>query len=158
LIRCLVEYLDLKLPFVADCINVQMAVADDETGVRQIVDFGQYSARASFDRPVVSLVSNRPMAWGGVIFPSDDAFAQPDPSLVPAGLSDRDLLGVEQVRSHRDEWSRRRNRLLQRVASKIAASFRRSEIDHDEVRARVTTTLETLTSAWPAGDGAPFRR
>ncbi|MEV4538998.1 hypothetical protein AB0J82_35020 [Asanoa sp. NPDC049518] len=157
LICCLVEYLDLQLPFVADCINVQLATAD-ETGVRQIVDFGQYSARASFDRPVVSLVNGRPMAWGGLIVPSDDTFARPDPALVPTGHSDRDLLGVEQVQPHRDEWSRSRNRLLQRIASEIAASFRRSELDRDAVGARIAATLENLTSVWPPDDGARHRQ
>jgi hypothetical protein len=157
LIRCLIEYLDLQLPFVADCINVQVAAANG-TEPRQIVDFGHYSARASFDLPVVSLVSDRPMGWGGMIVPSDDAFARPDPALVPTGQSEQNLLGLEESQPHRDEWSRSRNRLLQRVASEIGASFRRSELDHDAVAARVDATLKKLTSVWEPGDRADHQR
>ncbi len=141
LISCLVEYLDLELPFVADRINIQMD-ADDEAGVRHIVDLGHYWARTCFDRPLVSLVSDRPMAWGGMVVPADAAYVHPDPSLVPKGRL----------------WeggSRPQSRPFGRFASEVAASFRLSELDHVAVNAQAAAVLDEVTSAWPPSVSSP---
>ena len=142
LISCLVEYLALELPFVADRINIQMDVAGDPDGRRQVVDFGHYSARRSFHRPLVSLVSDRPMAWGGMLVPADDGFAQPDPLLVPSGPLWADAC-------------RPGNRLFRGFAAEVAAAFRNCEFDHVTVGARATAALDELTSAWPPGASSP---
>lgn len=147
LIGCLVEFLSLELPWVADRINVQFD-APGGAELPQIVDFGHYSARASFDRPLVSMVCDRPMAWGGMLLPSDQEYAQPDPTLIPRGRAWQ--LACEPGA-----------RLFDAETARIASAFRRSEIDHSTVRARTATVIDEWVSGWPrdgAGSAEPSRR
>ena len=86
LLRKLLANLDIETPFEADRVNVQMDFNADRNAIgNQIVDFGQYAARREFVRPVVSLVRDMPLAWGGMITPDDRSFVQPDPDLMPKG-------------------------------------------------------------------------
>jgi hypothetical protein len=149
LLRGLVEHWGLELPFAADRINIQMSVADQRTGVRRVVDFGHYSARGTFDRPVLSLVRDQPMGWGGMILPSDSSFARPDPALVPNTPTALDLLGIEYARQPQEDWSRPRPRLLRSVAREVTAGFCSGELDAGSVARIVEAALQELTSIWP---------
>lgn len=138
LIRCLVEFLSLELPFTADRINVQLD-APHGGRARQIVDFGHYGARASFDQALVSIVSDRPMAWGGMLLPSDNEYVQPDPALVP--------------RSRAWELACQPGaRLFGEETAGIAAAFRRSELDHSAVSKRTAGLLDEWACGWPRRD------
>jgi hypothetical protein len=55
--------LDRNLTF--DCVNIQTARIEDPNAEVWLVDFGQYRIRTKFDLPVLSLVSDRPLRWGG---------------------------------------------------------------------------------------------
>jgi hypothetical protein len=53
----------------------------------ELVDFGHYSVKSCFQRPLLSAVCDVPLAWGGVLVPEDPDFPQPDPALaIPADL------------------------------------------------------------------------
>lgn len=47
----------------------------------QIVDFGHFEVRERFDLPVVSLVADRILRWGGALIPGTPHYVQPDPAL-----------------------------------------------------------------------------
>jgi hypothetical protein len=151
LLCCLVEYLGLEPPFVADRINIQTDAPLGATQPRQIVDFGHYWARAAFDRPLVCMVSDRPMAWGGVVFPTDSAYVQPDSSLIPCDLLWNTYFDAPGAEPGLDEWARPRPRLLRHVAAEGAATFRQSEVDHTAIDARVSDLLSEVTSSWRSG-------
>lgn len=44
-----------------------------------LVDFGHYVVQPAFDAPLLSLVRDRPVAWGGVIRPDHPNFVRPHP-------------------------------------------------------------------------------
>ncbi len=47
----------------------------------QLVDFGQYEVRGRFNNPVLSQVMDRPLRWGGLLFPDAPGFVQPNAAL-----------------------------------------------------------------------------
>ena len=63
-------------------VNVQLT---REASVRPsratVIDFGHYSVRERFDLPVVSLVRDRLIRWGGALWPGDANFPQPSSKL-----------------------------------------------------------------------------
>ena len=63
-------------------VNVQLT---RESAIRPsratVIDFGHYSVRERFEIPVVSLVRDRLIRWGGALRPGDAAFPQPSPKL-----------------------------------------------------------------------------
>jgi len=69
-------------------VNLQLA---REVGLRpccaQMVDFGHVNVRETFNYPLVNLVRDRLLHIGGIIWPDEDHFIQPDPELkVPIGV------------------------------------------------------------------------
>src|SRR6185503_12270102 len=46
-----------------------------------LIDLQSYNIKERFDDPLLSLVSDKPLRWGGAIWPHDEDFMQPDPSL-----------------------------------------------------------------------------
>jgi len=46
----------------------------------ELVDFGHYTVRARFEHPVLSLVSDRPLRWGGLLTADHPSYVQPDPA------------------------------------------------------------------------------
>jgi len=76
----LVEAHRLELPFIADRVNIQMTWephVQKRSGFR-LVDFGHYEPQMRFEDSLLSLVRDRPFAWGGVILPGSPHFVQPD--------------------------------------------------------------------------------
>lgn len=68
--------------FRVEGINVQITrdvEAEDSRG--QLLDFGHINLRERFKHPVASLVRDRILRIGGVIWPNDPAFIQPIPNL-----------------------------------------------------------------------------
>jgi hypothetical protein len=74
--------------FRLDTINVQFAGEPCETPSPRglLVDFEEFNVRPRFDRPVVNIVSDRPIGWGGAVWPSDPDFVQPRRGAVPSGV------------------------------------------------------------------------
>jgi len=65
-----------------DAINVQLARdVQSRWGRAQLVDFGQYQFEREFTRPLVNLVRDRPLRFGGVLWPDDPRFVRPHPAL-----------------------------------------------------------------------------
>lgn len=79
-IRKLTKYEGGKLTI--EGVNVQLT---RESAVRPsratVIDFGHYSVRERFDLPVVSLVRDRLIRWGGALRPGDAGFPQPSAKL-----------------------------------------------------------------------------
>jgi hypothetical protein len=128
----IVEHLDLSLPFVADRVNVQ---TDDAGG--QVVDFGQYGAERCFDRPLVSVVCDLPLGWGGALFPTDDAYVQPDPALVPAGPWWEDACAPRAL-------------LFAPLAEELVDAWLAGDLDAGAVGDRADEVIATMTAGWPA--------
>jgi hypothetical protein len=63
-------------------VNVQLT---RESSIRPsratVIDFGHYSVRERFEHPVVSLVRDRLLRWGGALWPGEPHFPQPIPAL-----------------------------------------------------------------------------
>ena len=158
LVDALVSHFGFPLPFVADRVNVQMDAdqptsapvaeesrprsgagrhaAAEPASVRQVLDFGHYGVRAGFDRPLVSMVSDRPLGWGGMLLPSDDCFAQPDPALVP----------------RLDWWQEAcqpRATLFGALGERLAAAFRRDELTAADIGTHAEAVLAEISAGWP---------
>ena len=76
----LIELHDLEVPFVADRVNIQTDLGEEACAGRQvrIVDFGMFGIRRRFENPVLSLVRDKLLGWGGLYRPEDRFFVQPD--------------------------------------------------------------------------------
>ncbi len=133
---------------VIEGVNVQLT---RESGVKpshaRVIDFGHYSVRERFEHPVVSLVRNRLMRWGGAIFPGDDFFLQPKPALrLPIeawGTPDRPDPRYA-VPGHPDLiWP---SPFI--IGFELAHGFRAGTIDGAAVRARLDEMLDEATHGW----------
>jgi hypothetical protein len=72
----------MSAPVLCDGLNVQLTWPPVTPAIRaQLVDFGHYEVRRSFDRPLVSLVCDAPHRWGATLFPTDRQFVRPHPFL-----------------------------------------------------------------------------
>lgn len=58
--------------------NIQ-ATRGARPGTACLLDFGHFEVRERFEHPILSPVANRPLRWGGVCWPDDPNFPQPDP-------------------------------------------------------------------------------
>jgi hypothetical protein len=65
-----------------DGVNIQtVREPDGECEFRaQLIDFGHYQVRSSFDDPVVSMAYGNLMSWGAALWPEDPWFPQPVPA------------------------------------------------------------------------------
>jgi hypothetical protein len=79
-LRGLLEDLGREPPQAFEAANIQYAHGPSDSPLDvMLVDFGHYEARERFDLPLLSLVRDRRLQWGGVLFPEDPGFVQPDP-------------------------------------------------------------------------------
>ncbi len=64
-----------------DCINIQTTREfSTSPSSAHLVDFGHYRVHDHFDHPVVSLVSDRVLRWGGFLAPDHPYFIHPNPA------------------------------------------------------------------------------
>jgi hypothetical protein len=61
-----------------DLVNVQLGKSEID-GAATIVDFGQYKTKEAFIHPIFSTVADRPGGFGGIMWPDDPSYPQPDP-------------------------------------------------------------------------------
>lgn len=74
---------DATLPLECDGINIQMTRGATSRGrVRaQLLDFDNFEVRSAFREPLVSLVCDQLIRWSVAIWPDEEGFVQPAPSL-----------------------------------------------------------------------------
>ncbi len=133
---------------VIEGVNVQLT---RESGVKpshaRVIDFGHYSVRERFEYPLVSLVRNRLMRWGGAIFPGDRFFMKAREAIrLPLeqwGTPDKPDPCFA-VPNHPDLiWP------APFVAGfELAHAFREGTIDGAAVRARLDAMLRDVTQRW----------
>lgn len=116
--------------------------------VAELVDFGHFNVRESFDIPLVSLVRGRPLQWGGVIKPGSPGYVQPDPS--------RQI----QLKFWGEKLISRRAARLTGLAANciiprstelimtLVSLWRRSEIEGDQILAALKAHVCKATSHW----------
>jgi len=112
-------------------VNVQLArevQLNPSSG--QVVDFGQFNVRPFFEHAVASLVRDRPLHLGGVMWPDDPAFIRPDPELA---------LPLE-------KWERM---TLNSECFDMAEQFRRGALSSADVACRLESCVYETTRKWP---------
>jgi hypothetical protein len=148
-IRKLTRYGGGKLTI--EGVNVQLT---RESAIRPsratVIDFGHYSVRERFELPVVSLVRDRLIRWGGALRPADASFPQPSPKLrLPLeawGTPDKPDPRYA-VPGHPELiWP---SPFV--LGFELAHGFRDGTIPGDEVRARLDAVLAEVEARW---DGA----
>ena len=81
-LKTLVDEIDRPLPWHLEGINVQLTRYAQLRPLRaELVDFGHYEIRSRFEKPLLSLAFDRFLQWGGVMWPDDPHWIQPDPKL-----------------------------------------------------------------------------
>lgn len=111
-----------------ECLNVQLTegLTIDPLDA-ELVDFEQYWAWPRFERPLRSMVYDRPLKWGGVLWPDDPDFVQPDPKLrVPLSSWDDRLVAESQTLAtsiRRDDASQRVRAWLDRKVDATLAHW-----------------------------------
>lgn len=107
-----------------------------------LVDFGTYRVFANFPDPILSLVSDKLLRWGGTIWPDYDDFVQPDPKLcIPYNVwgASGDMWG----------YPGRENRSKQdTLCEGLAKSFRKNELSREMLLATLNIYLNTATKNW----------
>ena len=84
-------------PVELDGVNLQYAAGlgvDPPAGM--IVDFGHFLLSRQFENPLLSLVHDRPLMWGGWLGPEDPKFVQPDPNIAFNDSLWQEISGPEQ--------------------------------------------------------------
>jgi hypothetical protein len=129
-------------------VNVQLT---RESAIRPsratVIDFGHYSVRARFELPVVSLVRDRLIRWGGALWPGDANFPQPSPKLrLPLaswGTPDRPDPRFA-VPGHPELiWP-----MPFVLGFELAHGFRAGTIEGSDVRTRLDALLAELDARW----------
>lgn len=132
-----------------DCTNIQYARGPVIAPLQaSLVDFSHYETRERFDVPLLSLVVDKPLNWGGVLWPHDPLWVQPGAERV-----DLALMGPREVPP-----------LLQQAygigprQTLPGASLLGLQLAHDFSQGRLTpsdvsTAIEEFASAVTAGVG-----
>ena len=126
-----------------DGINIQYTreIGLDPT-IATLVDFQSYTIKERFDDPLLSLVSDKPLRWGGAVWPHDEDFVRPDPSLqIPFHLvSDTGNiygydLGEGKIK-------------IDSLCYGLAHDFRANRISRESLLHTLQTYLDMLTAHW----------
>lgn len=109
-----------------------------------LVDFQTYTVKNQFDCPVLSLVTDKLLRWGGSIWPESDKFVQPDPALqIPYDL----------VQATGDIWAYNRGPESKKINSLcfgLAEDFQAKRIDREMLLDTLQRYLDALTAHWKA--------
>jgi len=111
-------------------INVQLAedVTPSPLGA-SVVDFGHVNVKKEFRHPICSPVRDRPLCMGGVLWPEDEAYVQPDPRIA---------LPLE-------SWD---HGTVNEFCFGIAARFRNGELSCREVRSLLHQASGDVVQTW----------
>lgn len=128
-------------------LNIQLTREVGEGPVAaQIVDFGHFEAHERFEHPLVSLVLDRVLRWGGVLEPDDPHYVQPRPELAlpcvqwgatnDAGEGPA-LPGVIRPSN------------VDRLAFTLASRFAAHEVTGPEVERSLAALVDEASARWP---------
>ncbi len=126
-----------------DGINIQHTpeIGLDPTNAT-LVDFQSYTIKERFDDPLLSLVSDKPLRWGGVVWPHDEDFVRPDPSLqIPFRLvSDTGSIYGYDLGEGKMK--------IDSLCYGLAHDFRANRISRESLLHTLQTYLDLLTEHW----------
>ncbi|HEX3555386.1 MAG TPA: hypothetical protein VIA62_19350 [Thermoanaerobaculia bacterium] len=129
-------------------VNVQLAreVALGPSRAR-VVDFGHYSVRERFTEPVLSLVRDRLLRWGGALWPGEPFYVQPDSRLrlaVEDWGTPREPGEQRSVPGHAElVWPRPFV-----LGFELAHGFRSGTLSGEQVRARLDELVASVARSW----------
>ncbi|MFN0213869.1 MAG: hypothetical protein ACKVT2_06395 [Saprospiraceae bacterium] len=107
-----------------------------------LVDFGAYDIREAFDQPLLSLVSDKLLRWGGSILPDYPDFVRPDPELqIPSYL----------FRGKGSIWGYKRDEkaiLIDSLCYGLSEDFRANRMTREMLLATIKAYLDALTAHW----------
>ncbi len=127
-----------------DGINIQHTreIGLDPTRAT-LVDFQSYTVKERFDDPLLSLVSDKLLRWGGSVWPDDEDFVRPDPSLqVPFHL----------VTDTGTIWGYNMGEKRMKINSLcygLAHDIRAKKISREQLLNTLQAYLDSLTEHWP---------
>lgn len=107
-----------------------------------LVDFQSYTIREKFDYPILSLVSDKLLRWGGSIWPEYKDFVSPDPEIqIPFHLlgDTGNILGYNMGEGKIK---------IDSLCYGLAEDFRANRITRKILLDTLQTYLDTLTSKW----------
>ncbi|MBC7777803.1 MAG: hypothetical protein H7246_20380 [Phycisphaerae bacterium] len=107
-----------------------------------LVDFQAYYVKEAFENPVLSLVSDKLLRWGGSILPDYADFVRPDPALqIPFHLmSDKGTLwGYEMAEAESK---------MDSLCYGMAEDFRANRMTREMILATIQAYLDALTAHW----------
>jgi len=111
-------------------VNIQLTRETcTDASTAQLFDFGHINVKRRFLHPVCSAVRDRPLCLGGVIFPEDDAYVQPDPRVCLSA----------------DEWDRS---LINDLGFDLATMFGAGAITRNELRLRLEAPIRAVVEKW----------
>ncbi len=107
-----------------------------------VIDFGSFQIKEKFKHPILSLVTDKLMRWGGSIWPDFDSYPQPIPSLaVPYDIWGRET----------EVWGFRANLYnskLSVVCDGVASHLREGKLKREDAVNILHAFLHTATSRW----------
>lgn len=105
-----------------------------------LIDFESYYAKESFENPVLSLVSDKLLRWGGTIWPHYENFVHPDPKLqIPYHLLSAP--GKIWGYSFEKDWPK-----LYSLCYSMADDFSKNRLNRQMVLQTLLVYLEALTA------------
>lgn len=131
-----------RFPIEVEGVNIQIARSGRSSSL-EVVDFGHFKTRKRFERPLVSTVANWPGAFGGVLWPEEEGFPQPDPRLVPVG----DFWGW----GWHPERGEVRGTAL--VADRLAEKAQSATDAGDALKAEIDALIDRAASGWKKEGG-----
>ncbi len=131
-------------PLLIDGVNVQLTQTVSVDPLRcELIDFGTYRVFASFDRPLLSLVTDRLLRWGGAIRPGEPRFVVPDPAVrIPCETWGPVVDGDGET--HLDIF-----------CAELASALEARSMGRDELHAALDAMLREATRGWHGTGGAP---
>lgn len=126
-------------------INVQITRVEPPDDP-ELIDFGSYQVRESFESPLLSMVLDRESNWGGVIPPDSPHFVRPDPRLaLPVRYwqpGEPGQAGEEQPEGLCP---------VDRVCMDLARGFREGRLSGADVQTVIERFVANVTAHWPSG-------
>jgi hypothetical protein len=134
-------------------LNIQLIREVGNGPVRaQIVDFGHFEAHERFEHPLVSLVLDRVLRWGGALYPDDPHYVQPRPSLALPRAQWGATSDAEAGRPPLPGVIRPSN--VDRLAFALAARFVAGDITGAELDRALRAPVEEASAHWPLAAGS----
>jgi|ERR1700733_4282651 len=112
-------------------VNIQLA-ADIGCGSppeAHVVDFGHFNFRQSFAYPILSLVRDRPLRWGGVLWPDNRSYVQPHAQFC-------------RTRKHSSRV------MLNEQCFALAFDFRKGHLNRDDIGNALGALVNDFSAAW----------